>query len=305
MANITRWLDTECKVLQDAINTIKGISERECESDVTRYCNWKIEKEFNEAKKIELNNNNIEYSYCSISFDTIRPGEEPVEDRTTHNKCFVIVYFSGSNVNYIIDRNSDAKTILRKLLNYSGKNEIKENNFNINSDLFIWLISKVYYNENILESSVKDESNIVLRSIKGFKGDSEDYLTKVTASGESVIKIISSLSFILESRNINQIKIEIDYGQNKGIEVELNVKSFIKLDISNYIGEYLLENEEETLVKLYLLFYLEIFPKIIQLYQNEKEAELWNKEGNIKFLEDVAKALTESIELKLDILKKD
>lgn len=304
MANITRWLDRECKVLQDAIDTIKGISEREYESDVTRYCNWKIEKEFDEIKKIELNNNNIEYSYCSISFDTIRPGEEPVEDRTTHNKCFVIAYFSGSNVNYIIDRNSDAKAILRRLLNYSKKNEITENNSNVDSDLFIWLISKVYYNENILESNVQRDPNIILQSIKGFKGDSEDYLTKVSASGESVMKIISTLSFLLESRNINQIKIEIDYGNHRGIEVELNINKSIKIDISSYIGDYLFDSEEEKIVKLSLLFYLEIFPKIIQLYQNEREEELWNREINISFLENVAQALTESIEIKLDILRR-
>ncbi|MGG7160223.1 hypothetical protein [Clostridium baratii] len=305
MASITRWLDTECKVLDTSIANIRGIVKRECDFETTtKYCNWKIDIDFGEVKKIKLNNNEIRYSYCWISFDTIRPGNEPVEDRTTHNKCFVIAYFSGVNVNYIIDRNSDAKRILRSLLNYSGRNEIIENNYSIDSNMFIWLISKVYYNQNILEGNNEGDPDIILKSIRGFKGDSADCLTKISASGESVMKVISTLSFLLESRNINQIKIEIEYGNHGCIEVELNINKTIKIDISKYVGEYLLDIKEEKIIKLYLLFYLEIFPKIIQLYQNEKEEELWNNEINVKFLEDLGQALTESIETRINILKK-
>ncbi|NFA59444.1 hypothetical protein K8O96_12215 [Clostridium sporogenes] len=303
MASVTRWVDKESISLENTIDNIMTISERENDSEVTtRYCNWKSEKMFNEIEVTQFNNREIKYSYFSISFDSVRPGVEPVEDRTTHNKCFVIVYFNGSSVNYIIDRNSDAKTILRKLLNYSGKNEIMENNFKVDSDLFIWLISKVYHDENTIEINSQTDVKLVLKSIRGFKGDSQDYLTKVSASGESVMKIISTLSFILESRNINQIKINIDYGNNRGIIIELNINNSIRINTERYIGDYIMEVEEKKISQLYLLFYLEIFPNLIQSYQNEKDSELWNREKNIEFLKDVAKALTESIDIKLNTL---
>ncbi|EKS4344862.1 hypothetical protein [Clostridium sporogenes] len=303
MASVTRWVDKESISLENTIDNIITISERENDSEVTtRYCNWKSEKMFNEIEITQFNNREIKYNYFSISFDSVRPGVEPVEDRTTHNKCFVIVYFNGSSVNYIIDRNSDAKTILRKLLNYSGKNEIMENNFKVDSDLFIWLISKVYHDENTIEINSQTDVKLVLKSIRGFKGDSQDYLTKVSASGESVMKIISTLSFILESRNINQIKINIDYGNNRGIIIELNINKSIRINTERYIGDYIMEVEEKKISQLYLLFYLEIFPNLIQSYQNEKDSELWNREKNIEFLKDVAKALTESIDIKLNTL---
>lgn len=127
MASVTRWVDKESMSLESAMNSIAMISERENDSEVTtRYCNWKSEKIFDKLQIIQLNNREIKYNYFSVSFDSVRPGSEPVEDRTTHNKCFVIVYSNGSSVNYIIDRNSDAKTILRKLLHYSGKMKLRK-----------------------------------------------------------------------------------------------------------------------------------------------------------------------------------
>lgn len=303
MASVTRWLDKESISLKSAIDNIITISERENDSEVTtRYCNWKSEKIFDEIQITQFNNREIKYNYFSVSFDSVRPGTQPVEDRTTHNNCFIIVYFNGSSVNYIINRNSDAKTILRKLLNYSGKNEITENNFKVDSELFIWLISKVYYDQNTIEINSQTDVKLVLKSIKGFKGDSQDYLTKVSASGESVMKIISTLSFLLESRNINQIKVDIDYGNNRGIIIELNVNNSIMINTEMYIGDYIMEVPEKKISQLYLLFYLELFPNLVQSYQNEKESELWNREKNIEFLKDVAKALTESIDFKLSTL---
>lgn len=204
-----------------------------------------IWKTFDQIQITQFNNREIEYNYFSVSFDSVRPGLEPVEDRTTHNKCFVIVYFNGFSVNYIIDRNSDAKTILRKLLNYSGKNEIVENNYQVDSDFFIWLISKVYYDQNTIEINSQTDVKLVLKSIRGFKGDSQDYLTKVSASGESVMKIISTLSFLLESRNINQIRINIDYGNNRGIVIELNINNSIRINTDIYIGDYIMEVQEK------------------------------------------------------------
>lgn len=306
MASVTRWVDKEQISIENVIELIKTISERENDSEVeTRYCNWQSHEFFDDGgtQTVTLNNREIEYSYFSILFDSIRPGIQPIEDRTTHNKCFVIIYFNGTSINYIIDRNSDAKTILRKLLNYSGRNEIVENNYEVDNDLFIWLISKVYYYENTIEINSQTDTKLVLQSIKGFKGDSEDYLTKISASGESVMKIISTLSFLLESRNINQIKVDIDYGKNKGITIELNTNESIKINTESYIGEYIMEVEEKKMAQLYLLFYLEVFPNLIQSYQNEKENELWNQEKNLEFLNDVAKALTDSINLKINALK--
>lgn len=161
----------------------------------------------------------------------------------------------------------------------------------------------MYYDENTIEINSQTDVKLVLQSIKGFKGDSEDYLTKVSTSGESVMKIISTLSFLLESRNINQIKIDIDYGTHRGIVIKLNVNNSITINTESYIGEYIMELQEKKIAQLYLLFYLELFPNIIQSYQNEKESELWNRDKNIKFLKDVAEALTESIEIKLSTLK--
>ncbi|RUT61094.1 hypothetical protein C1149_19840 [Clostridium botulinum] len=120
-----------------------------------------------------------------------------------------------------------------------------ENNYQVDSDFFIWLISKVYYDQNTIEINSQTDVKLVLKSIRGFKGDSQDYLTKVSASGESVMKIISTLSFLLESRNINQIRINIDYGNNRGIVIELNINNSIRINTDIYIGDYIMEVQEK------------------------------------------------------------
>lgn len=59
----------------------------------------------------------------------------------------------------------------------------------------MWLISKVYGKENTISSENEELSDLIIDSIKGFKGDTEDLLAKVSMSGESVMNIISALSF--------------------------------------------------------------------------------------------------------------
>ena len=60
------------------------------------------------------------------------------------------------------------------------------------------------------ESIDEDCQTLTINAIKGFQGDSDDLLTKVSANGESVMNIISTLSFLLESRCLNQIKIDLE-----------------------------------------------------------------------------------------------
>lgn len=300
MGSTTRWKDTELSSFEDIISKFENIAQIQNEPDKTTHCNWKSIKGFDEIKKERFNGREIKYNYFSISFDSIRQGAEAIEDRTTHSKCLVIVYQNGSSINYIIEKNSTtAKTILRKILGYSGKKEVIPNIYEIKSDFFIWLISKVYYNQNEIEVHNEYSEKLALESIRSFKGDTDDTLNTVSASGESVMKIISTLSFLLESRNINQINIDVNYGTHKGIIVKLDINNSITITLEKYIGEYFQFIEEDRMVKLYLLFYLEIFPNLIQAYEDEKESTSWGIDANADFLKKVAADLQNSINEKL------
>lgn len=299
----TRWTNCETNTLDEIIDNFLKVPNDDVVGDSTAYTNWSIRKEFETNQQIKLNNKEISYNYITYSYNQITPGIEPIE---VSKDGFVVVYTNGNCVSYIISRNSDGLKLLRKMLKYTGKNEISKNVFNINSDFFVWLICKVYTGENIIETESETLGNLSIETIKGFKGDTEDLATKVSAAssaGESVINIISTLSFLLESKNLNQIKLDIEYGNHENIELVLTNKGTISTDVVKYQGEYETDSSKKLLSKLYLLIYLEIIPILVQAYMSDIENDIWNSEKNIEFLKKVAEDLSEKVQKRVDILE--
>lgn len=299
----TRWSDGETKTLEEVLEILLEIPEDDIVEDSTAYSNWNIDKQFTDNLTLRLNNRDITYNLIRYSYNQISPGGQPLEDRTVSKDGFIIPYFNGVCVNYIISRNSDGQRILRKLLKYCGRNEVAKNSFDINSDFFVWMISKVYTSENIIETESESLGDLSLETIKGFKGDTEDLLTKVSATGESVINIISTLSFLLESKNLNQIKLDLEYGNHDNIELVLTNKGTVSTDISKYQGEFEADVNNELLTKLYLVIYIEIMPILMQAYNSDIENELWNAQKNIGFLKTVAENLSEKVLKRVQVLE--
>ena len=100
-----------------------------------------------------------------------------------------------------------------------------------------------------------------LDAIKGVKGDTEDSQTKVSADGEAVM--ISTLSFLLESGKLNQIKLDLSYTNHENISLNLQ-HSTVSVDRKLYQGIYEQDGDESCMAELYLLIYLEILPILEQ-----------------------------------------
>lgn len=233
----TRWSDTETNLLDSAITLLIDPVVAEDKVINISWENWHFTKAFVDNQSMQLNGRNIQYNMVKCTYDQISDGERPIEDRTVRKSVFIIVYHNGISINYIIDQNSGAQKMLRKLLSYTGKNEIEKNVFSLSNDFLVWLISKVYNSENIIESNNDNLSDLQLESIKGFRGDTEDSQTKVSATGESVMNIISTLSFLLESRRLNQIKLELSYADHESISLILKKES-VAIDFKPYQGSF-------------------------------------------------------------------
>lgn len=142
-----------------------------------------------------------------------------------------------------------------------------------------------------------------LDAIKGFKGDTDDLQTKVTATGESVMNIISTLSFLLESNNLNQVKVDLNYSKHSNITLTLQ-KDTVCIDPNSYCGIFETdETSEETISKLYLMVYLEILAQLRQEYYNDIDNEDWNTNVHSNFLQQVGKKLSEKIDEKTQATK--
>lgn len=299
----TRWSDTETSLLDSAIALLMDPVSIEDKAANISWENWNFTKVFTDNQSMQLNGRNIQYNMIKCTYDQISTGERPLEDRTVRKSVFIIAYHYGISINYIIDQNSSAQKMLRKLLSYTGKNEIEKNVFSFSNDFFVWLISKVYNSDNVIESNNDNLSDLQLESIKGFRGDTEDSQTKVSPTGESVMNIISTLSFLLESRRLNQIKLELNYADHENISLILK-KNCVAIDFKPYQGVYDQDPPDSITAKLYLLVYLEILPIIEQEYQSNVADDVWSNIAYINFMNNVAQNLTEKITAKISTLNK-
>ena len=297
----TRWIDNKTKSLDDAIDLLMSEKKIENRGSHIFLNNWNIRKSFDEVQKISLNDRHIRYNVIRCEYDQISTDDGPIEDRTLHKSIFIIVYYNGKSVNYIIDQNSSAQRILRILLSYVGRNEIEKNVFSISSDFFVWLINKVYNSNNIIEPYNENLPNIQLESIKGFKGATEERQTTVAATGETVMNLISTLSFLLESKRLNQIKLNLSYEDHENISLILKNET-IAVDLQSYQGKFEHEDKDNILAKIYLLVYLEILPILEQEYQTDVDDDVWGKDVYIDFLNDIAENVTDKIQKKISSL---
>lgn len=295
MAATTRWKDCLTKEINKAISLLTNNVENDDRSSSISRENWVIRKVFNTNKTITLFGNEITYNMIRFNYDKITLYGS--DENVIPQNGMIIVYANNNILNYIIDKNSDAMLIIRKLLSSTGKNTIARNGFNFDSDFFLWLINRVYYTNNTIEITEENGLELEIQSIKGFIGDTEDSQTKVSASGESVMNIISTLSFFLESRKLKQIKLDLKYKTHERIQLIIKSET-LEVEQKSYLGNFENDEFDEKLAKLYLLAYIEIIPILIQEYTTDIENDLWNKEYYIKFMNNVSNTLKEKIEEK-------
>lgn len=300
----TRWIDTQTSILEEAIGLLCDAVEDDSEDLSIYRKNWRLGKAFSSNKTVRINGRDIEYNVIKYSYEQVTVVSPPGEDRVIPKSGIIIVYYSGTAINYIVDQNSQAQKMLRKLLSYTGKNEIQKNTFGFSNDFFIWLINRVYNKLYTIENTTDETMTLQLDAIKGVKGDTEDSQTKVSADGEAVMNVISTLSFLLESGKLNQIKLDLSYTNHANISLNLQY-STVSVDRKFYQGIYEQDGDESCMAELYLLIYLEILPILEQEYRTEIVEKTWNQDAYIQFMNSVADNLNEKIQAKINSLNGD
>ena len=292
MASTTRWRDTVVENIDQAIQKlIDDVTEEEKVTNII-WENWSIQKCFTDNKTIKLNGKDIKFNYITYAYDQV---DTTNENKTARKDGFIIVYSTGYDVNYIIDQNSYAMKLLRKLLSYNGRNELERGNFDFSNDFFSWLIYRVYNKNCNIEVFLEKEKKLTVDTIKGIKGDTLDLQTQVTASGEAVMNIISTLAFLLESRNFNQIKLDLNYTDHSNVSLALQ-KGTVNVLMNEYSGIFEDDTPEEKIAKAYLLIYLEILPILFQEYYTDIGNDVWNEELYKQFLKSVGETIREKID---------
>ena len=113
------------------------------------------------------------------------------------------------------------------------------------------------------------------------------------------MNLISTLSFLLESRNMRQVKIDFTCLNHPKISLLLQ-KDTLTLYLEDYIGAFDQDDENQKIAKLYLTIYLELLPFLIQEYNTDISNGLWNNSKYINFIKEVSDELTKKIKNKID-----
>lgn len=326
MSNTTRWaIDTEdnfqnleAKILDSEGKNLNIVGQR--------YLNTSVRKGLPKSQKFKVFNRDIIYNYYFLTFNRINKNGDSIPENIR-----LCLYESNEKLYIILNKNSGSRTFLRKVLDLQKNLTVTRVSNEISSNMIIWLLSRVYYKNNSYEVYDKE---LLVNSIIGFKGRTTDELSKLTADGDTVMNILSTLSFLLETDLLNQIKIRIEYEQHGNIELKIDTNDTIEVFYSKYLenpsSNFDSEDENEKdasiiaaehrMVTLDLLVYCEILPLIRQWYndqqinekenegdisveENQNEHDFWNDERHKTFLEAVAEDLTNQIKEKVEALK--
>lgn len=222
---------------------------------------------FQEIQKFEFNDKSILYNVFEVSVDAISPGVESEEFRTQKINIKVIVYESNKEINYIINRNSDALKYLRKIFSYEEKSAIVKNSITFKGDNFLWLIKKVFYEENSfkINNSMQKSKELIINQIIGIRGETSDE-NRLSAQGNTVFNLISTLSFILETKQVRQLMLRLEHTEHENIEVILNDRGKVSVDTDSYSGVYEDFEIDKKIAIILLFVYIDVLPKFILFY---------------------------------------
>ncbi len=195
--------------------------------------------------------------------------------------------------------NATTKAILRKINNYTNQGEIKESEFQITEDLFIWMISKILTPSG---ESIDENEELFITKIVGFKGWSDDQLAKVVGSGNRIMNALSTLAFLFENEEVMYVKPVVEYNEHE-VELQLKINGSIDINFENYVGTFMREHEDRMKSKLTLMTCLEIVPKILSSYTEECENSIWSKESKASMINTIGQIIQDKVNEKVSFLQ--
>jgi len=296
----TRWKDTQVDNVEQAIELMMEENNTINTEGTIAYKNLTKHKKFAEIKKMTYNNQEVCYNLIEFTIDSITPGDEIEESRTSKINGLILIYQVGNSVRYLINRNYDALRLLRMIRGfgqYDARGEIEKDNTDMSSDIFMWFVKIVYQGDNtlIFTQENQTERSLTIESILGVRSETRDE-NKLSAQGNTVMNLISTLSFILESDKINQLILRINYANHEVIEIKLTSKGVISCEIDSYSGEYEELDRDSLTCKLLLLVYMEIIPSLKHVFYNDVDSGNWNKDKKEKFFQNIKSELVERLE---------
>ena len=227
-----------------------------------------------------------------------------------HNQ--LIVFEQNGQIGFVVDKSKAGLAFIRALLGYESAQKgvvisARRDDSFFDGYLFFWIISRIYYGESQIDfdsddknSSVEDAS-LSFNSLDGVKGKTVASLNTVTTEGSDVIKMLTTLSFLLESDRLTEVSLVTTYKEHTSLKVELRSTRDlvgVDVDLKSYDGPYRDQENDELVLrcKLLLLAHLDLLPTIQILFKNDNADEDIKKDLAVDIANNIKKRLDRLLE---------
>lgn len=299
------WKDTTGTSMENLLKNILNYEEWHSQ-DIDTYDNSKLRfslsKRFIENREISIGDTDIEFNIVDYEQEKVRPREKDNEIRATRVQSttgFVIIFTDGITTKYIINKSysKSTLTILRKINNYVGQLEIIDEAFEIAPDFFFWVVSKVIDSPGV---ELGDDQNMKIKLVTGFKGETDDKLAEIRGTGDRILNLISTLTFLLETENLSRIEMLLNH-QKSTYGIKLGVNSYVEIEFEKYTGPYIFDPEAIQTSNIVLTIFLIVIPDLFAIYDQEIESGNWNDEKKTEFLNRIGNSIQTRIKEKLGL----
>ena len=286
------------EILENIVDNVENVNV-EIDPVTNLPLKYEIQKGYKENQKIKIKDTDFEYNFIKYAYDTVIPSQEnnPISaERLRTTSGTIVVYTEGSRTQYLIDKGRGSKALrILRIINNAEKNKIIESQyFDFSEDFFIWLIAKFMNDDRVID---EDESISISRII-GFKGEGIQKQAILSGSGNEVLNLLSSLSFLIEMDVMTEIEIRINHG-NETFEFRFYSKnSQIDILLDNYTGQYMMDLQDDRDPKVLLNSFIDILPSIMNSYSEDLESGDWNQDSKRNFI----LGLVDSVKNKLEII---
>ncbi|MBJ7678374.1 hypothetical protein HAU87_08930 [Weissella confusa] len=295
--NTTRWINND-KSISDVDEAIAKIISKNGQDILARNSGG---IDFNNVLVTQVFDNTLERLYLDskIKFNAVKGQfEKNRSGEVTVTNFFVVVYQfeSTRDIYFIINRNTDAKRILRAFLEFNGKEELAKKNVALNSNLLMYFVYRVFEDQSNFSYTLTsaDEFQIAVRNLTGIKGATETS-NKLSADGTTISKLISTLSLLLEIKELQQVRLDTRMVEHESINIVLHNDGLIGVEFTNYAGVFEDRPIDEKQTKLLLHVYLVVLPVILSEYTDASD-ENWGPKEISGFMNRIKDQLSDKID---------
>ena len=258
---------------------------------------YEVQKGYEEDQKITIHDTEFSYNYIKYAYDVLITSQEtnPISvERLRTVSGTIILYSDGNRTQYLVDRarGGTALRILRVISNAEKNKIIAAQPFDFSEDFFIWLIAKFMNDDKVID----EEESIVISRIIGFKGEGSQKQAVLSGSGNEVMNLLSSLSFLIEMDVMTEIEVRIEH-ESETFEFRFFSKnSQIDVLLDNYSGQYMMEINEIKNPKILLISFIDIIHSIINGYSEDIQNKELTKDSKRKFILGLVDSVKEKLE---------